>query len=310
MIFVIPIGNETSLSRLPYVTIALILLNVIVFALLPHGKMEGYDKQEIVLQHRADWIVLNNLLVQHPELQAEREKYPDSLAFLRDFPRWKIGDEDPKIVAAIEEVLNRRDALAEMRPYDRYGFVPARPTLPSLFTHLFIHAGYFHLIFNMLFLWMAGCILEDSWGGISYGIFYFLGGAAAIGTHALLYPSSEDPCIGASGAVAGLMGGFAIRHYGARIRVLFAYFLGLVPRVRFFSIPAYVILSLWFLREIFYGLMTLKNPIGIATWAHIGGFLFGAAVAAFIKVLHLDLHLPGAIPERKKSVLPSRPLSR
>jgi membrane associated rhomboid family serine protease len=306
MIFVIPVGNETSLSRLPYVTAALILLNFTVFAFLPRAEMEKLDKQEVVLQRRADWIVLNNLVVQHPELQAERQKYPDSIAFLRDFPRWKVGDEDPKIVAAVEEVLKRQDDLEAGHPYHRFAFVPARPTLPALFTHLFLHAGFFHVFFNMLFLWMVGCVLEDSWGRLSYGIFYFLAGAAAIGTHTLLHPTSNDPCIGASGAVAGLMGAFAVRHYGARIRILFAYFLGLVPRVRFFTVPAYTILSLWFLREIFYGLMTLKVPIGIATWAHIGGFLFGAAAAAVIKVLRLDLHLPGAIPERKKSVLPAR----
>src|SRR5467141_5255163 len=94
---------------------------------------------------------------------------------------------------------------------DNCGFVPAHPRLITYLTSMFLHSGWLHLIGNMWFLWLAGVILEDTWGRIIYPIFYLAAGAAALQFHAWLNPDSSIPTIGASGAVAALMGAFLVR---------------------------------------------------------------------------------------------------
>jgi membrane associated rhomboid family serine protease len=166
----------------------------------------------------------------------------------------------------------------------KYGFVP-RYHKASLFHYLsciFLHGGWMHLIGNMLFLFLAGMAIEDLWGRGVYTVFYLLSGVAATVAHFAFQPQSTIPVIGASGAIAGLMGAFMVRHFRAKVRLAYVYLFFLRFRAGTFEIPAYVVLPFWLAQQLFYALLyqSLGANSGVAFWAHIGGFAFGAAIAA------------------------------
>jgi membrane associated rhomboid family serine protease len=152
--------------------------------------------------------------------------------------------------------------------------VPEAPTWLTLFTAMFMHGGLLHLGGNMLFLWIFGNNVEDSMGPVKFVIFYLLGGLAAAALQILIGPDSQVPNVGASGAIAGVLGGYLILFPRARvITVIFIIF--------FFTIvelPALLILGLWFLQQIVFGYLGFDNAGeggGVAYFAHIGGFAFG-----------------------------------
>ncbi len=149
------------------------------------------------------------------------------------------------------------------------------PTILTLFTSMFMHGGILHLAGNMLFLWIFGNNVEDSMGRVRFVIFYLAGGLIAIGAQTLINPDSTVPTIGASGAVAAVLGGYALLYPRARVitLVLIIFF------ITFVELPALLVLGLWFLLQLLYGTAELAQPVGqgggVAYFAHIGGFLFG-----------------------------------
>jgi membrane associated rhomboid family serine protease len=167
------------------------------------------------------------------------------------------------------------------------GMVPARvtalPTNPEigvsgaflpLFTSMFLHGGWLHLLGNMWFLWIFGDNIEDRLGHLRYLLFYFLCGLGAGLAHTLFNLNSTIPTIGASGAVAGVLGGYFLLFPGARVLTLVpAFFIFMV------ELPAYLILLYWFVLQLFSGAISLgargAEAGGVAWWAHIGGFLLG-----------------------------------
>ena len=152
----------------------------------------------------------------------------------------------------------------------------------SLFSSMFMHGGFFHLAGNMLYLWIFGDNVEDKLGHIKFFIFYILCGLAAALTHILTTPNSQIPMVGASGAIAGVLGAYMIRFPGARILTLifFGFF------VRIVRIPALFVLGFWFILQLLYGLPSLGSVGGGVAWfAHIGGFLAGIFLFKFFKVL-------------------------
>jgi len=151
---------------------------------------------------------------------------------------------------------------------------PAAPTWLTLFTSMFMHGGLLHLGGNMLFLWIFGNNVEDSMGRVKFVLFYVFGGLAASALQIAVGPDSEVPSLGASGAVAGVLGGYLLLFPRARvITVIFIVF--------FFTIvelPALLILGFWFLQQILFGYFELGSAGqegGVAYFAHIGGFAFG-----------------------------------
>jgi membrane associated rhomboid family serine protease len=151
---------------------------------------------------------------------------------------------------------------------------PTAPTWLTVFTAMFMHGGLLHLGGNMLFLWIFGNNVEDSMGPVKFTIFYLLGGIAATALQVVIRPDSVVPNIGASGAIAGVLGGYLILFPYARvITVIFIIF--------FFTIvelPALVILALWFVQQIVFGALDLNSGGtggGVAYFAHVGGFAFG-----------------------------------
>ncbi len=151
---------------------------------------------------------------------------------------------------------------------------------PTLFSSMFIHGGWFHLISNMWVLVIFGDNIEDRLGGLRYLFFYGLGGLAAALLQVYILRGSEAPMVGASGAIAGVLGAYLMLYPRARIA-------SLVPIFFIFTIveiPAVIFLLFWFVSQLFSGWLTLGGGTssGIAWWAHIGGFMFGMAAGPLL----------------------------
>jgi membrane associated rhomboid family serine protease len=155
-----------------------------------------------------------------------------------------------------------------------YGVVPTHFRPVTLITSLFLHGGWMHIIGNMLFLWAFGKSLEDAMGHTKFLVFYFLCGIAAGTTHIVFNEYSSVPTVGASGAIAGVMGAYLIKFPRAYIHTLvFFFFITVV------DIPAAFILVYWFITQLFSGAGSIAHTHvsdqGVAWFAHIGGFIAG-----------------------------------
>ena len=155
------------------------------------------------------------------------------------------------------------------------------PEWSTLFTSQFLHGGFLHLAGNMLFLWIFGNNVEDKLGHVKYLIFYLACGVLAALTQWFFSTNSAIPSLGASGAIAGVLGAYILRFPNARILTLFGYFMTYVP--------AYFFLGWWFIQQAFYGVASLNAPAnigmergGVAYWAHAGGFVFGAILGPLL----------------------------
>jgi membrane associated rhomboid family serine protease len=189
--------------------------------------------------------------------------------------------------AAFALELSMGDRLGEF--INLYGMIPARilaifSDSPSLlvwavipfFSSIFLHAGWLHFLGNMLYLWIFGDNVEDRLGHFRYLLFYLATGVAASVIHLASNPSSDIPTIGASGAIAGVMGAYFLLYPGAKVVTLVPifYFIQIV------ELPAFLFLGFWFLLQFLSGSVALMaesgSAGGVAWWAHIGGFGAGA----------------------------------
>jgi len=303
----IPLRHESMRGRRwPIVTFTLIALNTLIF-LFTKGPI--HDQQPARTHVRVQLLVLAAI---HPELHMS----PGAEAFVEAFKK-KAGDEWDKVVLSSRAAGSARTAIAgeagdpaqlqeqmdsvcqefetqqNTDILDQYAFVPARPHALSYVTANFLHGGWFHLIGNMWFLWLAGFILEDNWGRLIYSIFYLVAGAAALQFYAWCAPGSYVPLVGASGAVAALMGGFLVRFPRMKIEMGFY---SLIFRYRF-KAPAYALLPFWLAMEFLYGSVSgTSSPV--AHWAHVGGFLFGMAAAYGIMRSGLEQKASDAIESK------------
>ncbi len=161
----------------------------------------------------------------------------------------------------------------------RWTMVPAHLDWPTLFTSLFLHAGWIHLLGNMWMLWIFGDNVEDRLGHVGYAVFYLVCGLAADAAHILTNLGSEIPTLGASGAIAGVMGAYVWFFPRQRVKTLvfFGFFFD------FWLIPSFVWIGIWFLEQLLLGARGLSG--GVAYMAHIGGFLGGLAIAVGIGVI-------------------------
>lgn len=148
------------------------------------------------------------------------------------------------------------------------------PVYITLLTSMFLHGSSLHLLGNMLFLYIFGDNVEDWWGHWRYLFMYLLFGLIAAGLQILVSPSSNVPFIGASGAIAGVMGCYFFLYPRAKINVLIIFFFF----IRIVWIPAFIFLGFWILLQIIFGLITLSTASNIAFFAHIGGFIAGLLI--------------------------------
>jgi membrane associated rhomboid family serine protease len=177
-------------------------------------------------------------------------------------------------------IYEARLAPSALRDFiETWGLVPSRVLRSpgnewiTIFTSMFLHGGWFHVVSNMWVLFIFGDNIEDRLGGIRYLVFYLLCGVAAAFLQVYVLQRSSEPMIGASGAIAGVLGAYLILYPRARVA-------SLVPIFFIFTIveiPAIVFLLFWFVSQLYSGWLALQGggSSGIAWWAHIGGFLFG-----------------------------------
>jgi membrane associated rhomboid family serine protease len=183
-----------------------------------------------------------------------------------------------------------------------YGMIPAelfglwRPPRPyqvlppwaKILTSMFLHGGWFHLLGNMLYLWIFGNNVEDVLGRGRYLLFYLCCGAAAAFSQAFASPASHIPMVGASGAIAGVLGAYLLLHPAANVRC----FIWIVIFFRIVNVPAWTMLGLWFVMQLFSGLSVAAGRPGVAFWAHIGGFVTGLVLVVVMRPPNVPLLQP------------------
>lgn len=174
-----------------------------------------------------------------------------------EYPEWK------RLRSQYDDILLRVVAV-------RYGFRPAFPTYTSAFTYMFLHGSFGHLLGNMIFLWLVGCALELGYGRLLYTGAYLATGVLAVGLYCLVYTTSTAPLIGASGAIAGLMGAYTLLYGRRKIKVFYS--LGFY--FNYTRLPALVLLPLWIGNECFQ--LLFGGASHVAYVAHIGGLISGA----------------------------------
>jgi membrane associated rhomboid family serine protease len=147
----------------------------------------------------------------------------------------------------------------------------------TVFTSAFLHGGWLHLAGNMLFLWVFGDNVEDALGHIPYLLFYLLAAVAAVALEVFVQPNAVIPMVGASGAIAGVLGAYLVLYPRATVSVLVPIFF-FIP----FPIPAFVLIGFWFLLQLFSGIASIGGGAvaeqSVAFWAHVGGFTAGFAI--------------------------------
>jgi membrane associated rhomboid family serine protease len=215
--------------------------------------------------------------------------------------------------ARIEQLSNGKPLQIEITPAERRQiglFIVERPGLQadippdrteiirSIFTCMFLHGSWMHLIGNMWFLFLFGNNIEDRLGHVLFPIFYFAGGLAATAAHYAMYSESTVPVIGASGAVAAVLGAYAVTYPFARVHTLVI----LVIFITVVDLPALAVLGFWFLGQLlsFYSDMRMNISGGVAFLAHIGGFVAGAVA---MPVLNAMVPHPEA-PRRREEAEP------
>ena len=184
----------------------------------------------------------------------------------------------------------------------QFGMIPARlfgtaeldpalaevPAWATMFTSMFMHGGWMHLGFNMLFLWIFGDNIEDAMGHGRYLVFYLLCGVAAALAQAAINPGSTVPMVGASGAISGVLGAYLLLHPHATVRTVI--FVGVF--VTMMHLPALIVLGLWFLMQLANAAFSTSGAPGVAFWAHVGGFVAGMALVPVFKKSGVTLFQP------------------
>jgi membrane associated rhomboid family serine protease len=184
------------------------------------------------------------------------------------------------------------------------------PPWATIFTSMFLHSGWLHIGGNMLFLWIFGNNIEDVLGPIRYLLLYLLSGVAAALCQALADPASTAPMLGASGAIAGVLGAYLLLYPYANVHVLVL----IIIIVRIVTVPAWIMLGLWFAAQLLSGLLSESGgPGGVAFWAHVGGFVTGVALLFLMRPRGMELWRPAYLSRERPrewpaSVSRSRPL--
>jgi membrane associated rhomboid family serine protease len=172
-------------------------------------------------------------------------------------------------------------------PVGALGFVPAHANALDSLVSSFVHSGLLHLAGNMLFLYLTGPFVEDAYGRPLFALLYLCSALVADATTAAQGPDSLIPSVGASGAIAGIMGAFLVRYFWRKIRFLWLPFFPFTLGSRQFYVRAFLYLPFWFLCQYAMALL-VGNGSGVAVWAHVGGFLFGFGVALLIAIFGIE----------------------
>ncbi|HVT45700.1 MAG TPA: rhomboid family intramembrane serine protease [Thermoanaerobaculia bacterium] len=281
-----PIGrDETEIRRHAWISYAIIVVNIAVFGVLDYrSRHTDYEPLE------AKWHETLSYLFQHPYLTVpptiEHSLAPPLRKRLSEIREMTPRPDEQSFAGAqqsLDDLVAELDALVRASPMLRYAYVPSEGSLRSMITAMFIHADFMHLIGNLLFFFVTAPFIEDVFGRPIFAVLYFSGGIAATLTHTSQHSGSLVPLVGASGAIAAVMGAYLFRFYRSKLEFFFVPFIWR-PMLHFrFFLPAFVVLPLWFVTQFYLATQETEGS-GVAFWTHVGGFVWGLAFAA---VLHM-----------------------
>jgi membrane associated rhomboid family serine protease len=292
----IPLGHEqTSVRRLPWVTFTIMGLCVVIFVLMAPDEHRNQMESFLRLQQGLGYYTQHPYLNMEPRFRSifVNELGEDEAVMFAEHMRL-AGPAAPADPAQLQYEQDRFDAIvaAYFKSIDssllsRYGLVPASFRASHLVTYPFLHVGWLHLIFNLLMLFVVGPFVEDVWGRPIFAAFYLAAGAVAGVMFAVRYPDLQMPLVGASGAIAGVMGAFLVRYFSSKIRFLVWVGVPVGP----FGAPAWIIFPMWFAIQLF-SAQSLEQQLpeggGVAFWAHVWGFAFGVVFAAVMMQLKVE----------------------
>jgi len=287
----LPLGHEqTTVRRLPWVTFTIMGLCLVAFLMtLLEGSPDGVirDREIDALTYYFDhqYLELDPRLKGHAYFTL-RQQYDDPPPPPAD--RVRLMSEQQELDRLVARMFEARDDSA----YFRWGLIPADITTHAVISHMFMHAGWMHLLGNLFIFYLVGPFVEDVWGRLVFGGFFLVAGSVAGMSFALSHPGLDEPLIGASGAVAGVMGAFMVRYWRTRIN-FFYFFFFLKVYTGTFRAPAGLMLMLWFTREVlfmlgFWSFSPVLDGSDIAFAAHVVGFVFGVAVALAMRMARVE----------------------
>jgi membrane associated rhomboid family serine protease len=196
---------------------------------------------------------------------------------------WQLGQREDAVAYGYGMIPAVLFGTAQLPPD-----LAAVPPWATIFTSMFLHSGWLHIGGNMLFLWIFGNNIEDVLGHVRYLLLYLLSGVAAALGQGLSDPSSTLPMLGASGAIAGVLGAYLLLYPCANVHVLVL----IIIIVRIVTVPAWIMLGLWFAAQLLSGLLSKGGPGGVAFWAHVGGFVTGVVLLVLLRPRNVELWRP------------------
>ncbi|MBW2249882.1 MAG: rhomboid family intramembrane serine protease [Deltaproteobacteria bacterium] len=293
---IIPLTGKISWRNPPAITIGIILINCLVFFFFQSGEKEiFYEAKEYYFESKLAEIEVRRY-IEHakqklediPNLQDHKELDEKTLVRYhidmdKDFSFLKrlrnddiITPQDP-VYTKWKRLRNIYEEKLSKVVFINYGFRPAYKSLTTSFTYMFLHGSFGHLLGNMIFLWIVGCVLELGCGRILYTGIYLVGGLLSVGLFWLIYMQSTVPLVGASGAIAGLMGTFTVLFGKKKVNIFYS--LGFY--FNYVKVPAIILLPIWIGNELYQ--LFFSEMSQVAYVAHIGG-LAGGAILGFISL--------------------------
>jgi len=271
---VLPLKDNNPTTRFPVITVALIVINVAVFIW----------QLNFPTDKRLDQAGFGS--IDQSSLEYGAIPYRISHADNRDCAVGAVAQEQGQFAAGVvcpgTREYDEAVAIGRQNPDATPITINEGAWWTTLFTSMFMHGGFLHIAGNMLFLWVFGNNIEDRLGRVKFLIFYLLAGLIAVYTQAFIDTASTAPTIGASGAIAGVLGAYALLYPKARVLTL----IFIIFFVTLVEIPALILLAIWFILQFIPALGQVAvesgGGEGDAYFAHVGGFVFGLAVAAVI----------------------------
>lgn len=304
----VPIGlDQSTVRRLPWVSFAIIAANLVVFLTVGATARNAEDE----IRQRSQEVMAYWAL--HPYLAFPTKMLPagmpeserDRITMLAEGMR-SVSGKAPASDEQRDQQQHELDGLVEKfrealsyHPFKAWGLIPANPRAVAFLTSMFMHTGWLHLLGNMLFFYISGPFTEDAYGRPLFAALYLTSGVVSSLVHVAAFPSSEAPLVGASGAIAGIMGAFLVRFVRTKIRFFYFYFLFFF-RSGTVDLPAWIVLPLWFLQQLLFA--GLSTSSGVAYRAHVGGFAFGFLAALAIRQLRIEERFIAPGIEREISV--------
>ena len=314
---IIPMTDKLSWRNPPIITISLVLINCIVFFLFQFNQYDQYVEAEnyyiesglmdievnkyaeykYTVEQRESMARFSKEIQQRKRRNMVREMRQDQVFMLKIERGEIIAPDDPgyaewkKLRDAYKAKLSRVFTI-------RFGFKPADPSILTMFTHMFLHGGLGHLIGNMIFLWLVGCLLEMGSGRVYYFTTYIVTGLCAVGMFWLWNMDAMGPLVGASGAIAGLMGAFTVLYGRKKMKIFYS--IGIY--FNYVKIRAIILLPLWVGNEVYQ--LAFSEMQHVAYLAHLGGLLSGALIG-LVNKKYLGFYREDAIePEPEDEISP------